>query len=383
MRIAFICSGLEPGRDGVGDYSRHLAVECIRRGHEAVILSLHDNGGAVSEIQTCEGIPVQCLRCPASLPWEERLQSAREFLTAFHPDWISLQFVPYGYHSRGMPWRLASGLKSLIAGRPLQIMFHELWISPGKASSLKHKLLGALQRWIIFRMIRILKPRAIHTSNPLYADLLRNGGAEPEELPLFGNIPVVDVGPEPALPEQLAASEVPVDAAGRSGWWWVLFFGTLHPEWRSEPFISILIRAAKRMDKRLCLISVGRIGVAGETIWETMQREYGEEIVFVKCGEQPEDRISLLLQLADFGVAASPLFLIGKSGTANAMFEHGLPVICPRDEGIAPSALPSNPLLYRCDASLEARLVEGLPKRAPARRVGEICTRFLAALTLE
>lgn len=32
MRLAFICVSLEPGRDGVGDYTRSLAAECIRQG---------------------------------------------------------------------------------------------------------------------------------------------------------------------------------------------------------------------------------------------------------------------------------------------------------------------------------------------------------------
>src|ERR1043166_8574031 len=42
MRIAFLCSSADPGRDGVGDYTRMLASECVRKGHECCIVALHE-----------------------------------------------------------------------------------------------------------------------------------------------------------------------------------------------------------------------------------------------------------------------------------------------------------------------------------------------------
>ncbi len=42
MRIAFVTSGLEPGRDGVGDYTSGLAEECARRGHTVTQIALND-----------------------------------------------------------------------------------------------------------------------------------------------------------------------------------------------------------------------------------------------------------------------------------------------------------------------------------------------------
>ena len=381
MRIAFICGSIEPGRDGVGDYTRRLAVECIRQGHECRIVALNDKRSAGCETQECDGVQIDCLRLPGSLPWKQRFEQAREFLSAFDPDWISLQFVPYGFHPKGIPWRLICGLKAVIAGKPLQIMFHELWIGFGAAAPLKERCIGALQRLCISRIIQTLKPRAIHTSNATYVGLLKRVGGLATELPLFGNIPVVDLGPESALPAQFVAAGIPSNPASRSGWLLAVFFGTLHPEWEPQPLLGILLRAAKRVGKRLCLVSAGRMGASGEALWAKMQRENGEEIVFIKCGEQSGEQISTLLQIADLGVAVTPRELMGKSGTVAAMFDHGLPVIYTRGDGNAGgSAEP--PFFHRCDEALESKLVEGLERRKPNPRVREICARFLASLPI-
>ena len=384
MRIAFICASLEPGRDGVGDYTRRLAAECIRQGHECRLLALNDSGEGDEVEQECEGVRVGCLRCPRSLPWEERMARAREEFSAFDPDCISLQFVPYGFHPKGIPWFLAGKLKALIEGKPLQIMFHELWIGFGAAAPLKERIVGALQRHCIFRLLRVLKPRVVHTSNATYVGLLKRGGVAALELPLFGNIPVHDIGPAPALPAPLLAAGIPADPEGRSGWWMVLFFGTLHHEWQPQPLAGILLRAAKLAGKRLCMVSAGRLGASGETLWDKMSRESGAEIVCVKCGEQSGEEISTLLQIADFGIAVTPWELMGKSGSAAAMLDHGLPILIARagaDAGVLAEGVPLvDPLFHRCDEALEAKLIAGLKKREPNPRVHEICAGFIASL---
>ncbi|MCX6967516.1 MAG: hypothetical protein NTZ46_07000 [Verrucomicrobia bacterium] len=387
MRIAFLCGNLEPGRDGVGDYTRLLAAECIRQGHECRILALNDCGEGGEEVQECGGVQIQCLRCPGSTSWKERFVKARDFLNGYDADWLSLQFVPYGFHPKGIPWCLTHDLSALIGERPLQIMFHELWIGFGAAAPLKQRLVGALQRQCILRMIRKLKPRAVHTSNATYAGLLKNGGVAAMELPLFGNIPVHDLGSEAVLPAQLSAAGIPADPADRRDWWLALFFGTLHHEWNPRPFTDLLLRAAERAGKRICMVSVGRLGAFGEALWEKMRLENGREILFVKCGEQSCEAISTLLQIADFGVAVTPWELMGKSGSAAAMLDHGLPILFTRDEpgvgALAEGRLLTDPLFHRCDDTLEMKLIGGLQRRAPSPRVREICARFIAALPIK
>jgi glycosyltransferase involved in cell wall biosynthesis len=225
-------------------------------------------------------------------------------------------------------------------------------------------------------MLRVLAPRVVHTSNATYIGLLKKAGIEAAPLPLFGNIPVVEKTVD--FPSQLAVAGI--DPTERGNWWLGLFFGTLHPEWEPQPLLGILLAAAKRANRRVGLLAVGRLGAAGEAIWERMMRDYGDEITFSKFGGQSAERISELLQIADFGIAASPWNLIGKSGSAAAMLDHGLPVIVTRKEEIAGVHFIPDPLLYRCDEMLESRLVSGLPKRAPESRVVPIAALFSKSL---
>ena len=123
MKIAFITSGLEPGRDGVGDYTRFLAQECTRQGAAVAALALNDALVKTDAPANSEALPM--LRLGRAQPWDVRFEQARRFLIEFAPDAISLQFVCYGYHPKGFAFRIAPFLQRLIGATRLQIMFHE------------------------------------------------------------------------------------------------------------------------------------------------------------------------------------------------------------------------------------------------------------------
>jgi hypothetical protein len=59
---------------------------------------------------------------------------------------------------------------------------------------------------------------------------------------------------------------------------------------------------------------------------------YNAEIQFQRFGEQSFENISQFFLSVDFGVATTPLSLIGKSSTVAAMLDHGLPVIVSRND---------------------------------------------------
>mgnify|MGYP003474349261 CR=1 FL=1 len=42
MKILFICGSLEPGKDGVGDYTRRFCGELLKMNYEVQILSIND-----------------------------------------------------------------------------------------------------------------------------------------------------------------------------------------------------------------------------------------------------------------------------------------------------------------------------------------------------
>jgi glycosyltransferase involved in cell wall biosynthesis len=383
MRILFLCSSQEPGRDGVGDYVRLLAGACARLGHACAIAALRDPfvAAPTASVIPAANEKISCLRIPPDREGLPKAELFHPFRDAFRPDWLSFHLVPYAFDLRGI-LRRPEEFQALVGDTArLHLMFHELWLGAGSPSPFRHYLIGPFQRRGIRRLLARTRPRLVTTSNPAYAEMLRPVWPEVELLPLFGNIPVSTSVPSPA--EAFPATGITEENRGE--WWIGLFFGSLHDEWRPEPFFGLLLRAAERAGKRVCLVLAGRAGETGEALWRGLQADYGTRIVFLNRGEQTTGILSALLQLADFGVAASPWQLIGKSGTAAAMLDHGLPVIVTRDDfqpylqgETAPS---SDPLIHRCDERLEAKLVAGLPKRPPQPRADGIAAAWCDRLS--
>jgi len=367
MVILFLTGSLEPGKDGVGDYTRRLAAACGRLGHECRLIALNDShlDGPVQTIESVEGVELHTLRLPATLTWARRSELALAFRAQHPPEWTSLQFVSYGLDPRGIVTHIARDLEQIMDGCPLQLMFHELWIGVGHSPPLKHRVIGQLQRRAIRKLVRRLQPRVVTTTNPFYRSLLAGLGIAASELPLFGNIPVV-----PILPRR--------DPGLSQG----LLFGSLYPEWKPEPLLGMWIGASAKTRKRPVLLSVGRLGTVGKAVWKKLQQDYSARVEFITLSEISAQAISGLMQLADFGLASSPWHLLGKSGSVAAMLDHGLPVIVTRDElPSSPSPSPSDiPLLHRCDEALEAKLVTGLPRRPPRDRVNDIARDFIRNL---
>ena len=374
MQILFLNSSLEPGRDGVGDYVRLLAGACSRLGHRCAAVALYDSFVKAPANSTWED-GTKSVRLPSVMSWPQRLKLAGDFREAFRPDWISLQMVPYGFQKKGILSALVPFFRAFAAEIPLHIMFHELWVGAGRPSPLHFRVMGWLQYCGIRRLLTETRPRLVTTSNPVYAAMLRDIDVQAEILPLFGNVPIDKHANQTEIAALLPGTGI--KEANRGEWWVGLFFGALHEQWKPEPFFSFLLRAARLAGRRVCLVSVGRSHGAQ---WNQVEKQYEREITFIDCGEQPVEIISALLQKADFGIAASPWGLIGKSGTVAAMLDHGLPVIVTRDDFHSfhrADRPPSvDPLVHHCDDQLEAKLLAGLPKRPPLAQVDEVAMQL-------
>jgi hypothetical protein len=360
MRIAFVCAGAEPGCDGVGDYTRRLAGELQRRGHATALLALNDRAIGAG-LQRAENE----LRFSRITPWSVRMREAREFLEEFQPDFLSLQFVGYGFDPNGLPLGLAARLRTLAAGIPWHAMFHELWIEPKKGW--EHKVLSRLQKAKVVDLCRTLKPRSVHTSIPYYQERLESAGVPCDLLPLFGNIPVV-----------------PADAVRNPDEWVFVFFGSLRLGWEPEPLLSRIEDARAAAGKARCrFVSVGRLGEYGEKLWEGMERSGHGHFEFEKRGELAAADISRELQSADFGIAISPHHLLGKSGAVAAMHDHGLPVVVNR---MVPGSAPAPGASVRAPRT-EILLDENFSKNLAAAKRGhcrqslsEVADAFLNSL---
>ena len=321
----------------MGDYTLRLASVLKGRGEEVLCLSMADRfispdeqSGDPTSLYV-EGYPVLLKRLSEKLSWKKRVTDLQNILNEFKPDWISLQYVPYGFNRRGLPFKLAGDLGALRGDFRWHIMFHELWIGEEAEYTKTQKMIGWLQKRIVRNLASATKA-ILHTSNPTYKMRLERAGCPAEILPLFSNLPVAP----PMFSRRNVMEEAGMDPESKSERVWIFaLFGAIYPQWDAESLFERIDNVAKREGNCRCLLLLlGRPG--GDALLERpiqacVQRNWS----FLNKGELPPSVISSYLQSADFGIATSPLSLIGKSGSAAAMQEHGLPVIVSRLEDLS------------------------------------------------
>lgn len=378
MKILFFCGSLEPGQDGVGDYTRRLAEECAARGHACSVIGLHDPG--VTRVTTHLN-DIRLIRLPATDPWPERLAGAAQHLQGFEPDWVSWQIVAYGFNARGyLPSALLEAAPEL-RGQRCHAMLHELWIGMEAGASWRARAIGWRQRRGVLCLLDRLDPDCIQTSQTVYQHALMREGIGAGRLGLFSNIPIAEPLPERRSP---LARWLPAAQTTGAAPLVALTFGTLHPQWRPAATVEWFLATARRLGRSPALIVTGRAGAHAPAILEHFRRQ-GVHVAVT--GELDAVAISHLLQAADFGIAAHPWALIGKSGAAAAMLEHGLPVLVPRDDwrlrdepALRPVA--TDALLARLGELDAARTDAWLAsRRAPAPALRETTDALLAALS--
>ena len=313
MKIIFICSCLEPGRDGVGDYTRRLACQLIKQGHNVAAISINDNyiNTPVNAAQQNEDVELAVLRLPSSYPLKKRLNNSQQYIDKFNPDWLSLQFVIFGYHPKGLPLWLHK-LALLGKGRKWHIMFHELWLGTEINTSKKHLLWGSLQQYLIKKLIAKLNPSLIHTHTQLYIRQLLGMGVQSKHLPLFGNIPVVSNNNDPKSFKKDRSINM-------------VLFGHIHPNAPVTQFAPEIADYAKIHQFKISLTLIGNNGKEIE-YWIKQFENSGIKVNVL--GEQPANYVSEIMSNSNFGISTTPVALLEKSGSVAAMREHGLPVIC-------------------------------------------------------
>jgi hypothetical protein len=315
LKIIFICSCLEPGHDGVGDYTRRLACELIRQGHVVEAISLNDKyiSDQCLEVQDFDSIDLPVLRLSTALPLTQKLNIAKGHIDEFNPDWISLQFVIFGYHPKGLPLWL-NKLAALGKGRRWHIMFHELWLGMELNASKKHLLWGKIQKQIVGSLIRKLKPNVTHTHTRLYQHKLLHIGLNSQHLPLFGNIPMLHAE-EGLLDKNFKTNKLLK----------FVIFGHIHPSSPVKYFCAEIAKYAVKNNIQASLTFIGNCGMEQEN-WVINCQEARIEVQIL--GQQSADNISKVLREATIGISTTPVALLGKSGSVAAMLEHQLPVIC-------------------------------------------------------
>jgi len=311
MKVLFLCGSLEPGQDGVGDYTRRLAGEIIRQGHQSLIIALYDY--KVSEVLCTDDFDlkqvIKTLRIPISLSWKKRIELIQIWIQENDPDWISLQYVPFAFQEKGLPFLLARQLKKISPGRKWHIMFHEMWV---RDKAFKFKILGSLQKIIVKKMTQRINASVIHTHLPLYYNDLTELSIPVRKLPLFSNFISESV---PTNPDKRTLR--------------VGFFNLVSEEPRVMAF---LIELYKKSIKRHLNFEILLIGGATECL-----KSFGNQLEKLEefknriryTGFLTNEMISKVISTCNVGVTPMNLSSVGKSGTSAAFLSQGIPLAIP------------------------------------------------------
>jgi hypothetical protein len=381
MKILFITGSLEPGRDGVGDYTVRLAAACTRLGHSCRIVALNDAFVSENRLDELvfEEITFPVLRLPGTGSPKGKSLHTQDFVRKFQPDWVSLQFVIYAFHPKGLPLFWIPFFRKIISGYRLHIMFHEVWADYRQDAPVLHRLMGSLQRRVVGWLFHSLKPLVSHTSNTFYQNMLRLNGISTRILPLFGNLRLANnVQSEWLFEIIFGQTGLKITSENRNGHRLFGIFGTLRSEGNPTPVLNA-IRSGNSTHTNL-ILAIGRNpNLAG---WQQLAKDY-PELHFVSLNEQPEERISAFFQLIDAGINTTNLMALGRSGTFAAMLEHGLPVLASPDFiKIYPQYQVAMPVYEQLFVMKEN---ENLPpdiwqKQPPRSRIPEIAAQFLKDL---
>lgn len=379
LKFLFIVGCLEPGYDGVGDYTKTLAQHLCQQGHSCLVVAIKD--------PFVIKIPVHLPSHP-SIPYATiRLRDVSkektyfsEIIKGFQPHYISLQFVPYAFDKRGLPFYLAKLLKPFAKEYNFHIMMHEIWIGFEPWSSLKHRLIGKLQRLCIQYLFKALQPQCVHTHTTIYKNHLQALYPGVSLLPLFSSIH--NTGCESSLEafqNLILEKDLSFKSYNRSVYWIFAFFGALHPEWPSEPLMKRIATAAKAEQKSVLILHFGHIG-RGQTTWEALEKHYSPAFKFFKLGPLLPKQIELILTHIDFGIATSPLHLLEKSASALTFLEWGCRLIVNRIErDVKLSTFFETRILKINTKDFTKRLAQA--KRSPySPRIDEACMQFLKNL---
>lgn len=313
MRIIFVCGSLEPGKDGVGDYTRRLCGELLKQGVMVGMLAYNDKyiHTKMETIQESDGYAIASLRLPHTWKSKARCKEAKNWIAIHNPDWLSLQFVPYAFHNKGWPFGLGSQLKKIGANRKWHAMFHELWLGLRKSDSLKYRVIGFFQKNIIIYFVNKINFQVVHTHTQVYMRELSDIDLNPIYLPIFSNIPVCK-----RISQKVVSDEKKIS---------FVMFGTIHPNAPIKKFAKEVFEYFSLKKGFSCnLTIIGKTGIE-QNNWV---KEFNLLDIEVNVyGELKAEEISHVLQDASFGITTNPIFVVEKSGTVAAMREHNLPII--------------------------------------------------------
>lgn len=250
---------------------------------------------------------------------KDRITKANEYINCFKPEWISLQYVPYGFNKKGMPFYLPATFEQFNTKAKWHIMFHETWVGMSVSSPFAHRMYGYFQKHILAILIKKLKPRLVTTTNRVYQLALQKKKISAACLPLFSNISV-----EKQDEDFISALEEKYKVDLKTGGNFKLgIFGTLYPEANLCKVVPAFIKE-KGADKKVVIILFGKNSRPAEL--EKLKQALPSAVVVIELGELSAHNTSHIFKLLNEAVLCTPIEYLGKSGAYAALRLHEVKV---------------------------------------------------------
>lgn len=316
-KILFLLGTLEKSKCGVSDYTHMLVDRLSKEGHTCICVAINDRylqNAHFSSYCFLDNNLFSYYRFSSSLTWKFRKLQLQKIIDSFSPSFISLQYVPYSFSDKGIPFQFCKLLNSLESFCDWHIMSHELWIMP-KSGMLKI-FVSFLQRQITLSIFESIKPKVLSVSNLFYQNVLSDLGFPSKILPLFSNIPCSLPPSNIRMPQNI---------------WKFVSFGRLSDDWDYQYFFKRVESSRLFYGINECYFYlIGNCGKYGSTIWSKLAEQCIDSFPsfhFITTGPLSCVEISHHFHSATFGICTTPIHLVDKSGAAAAMIAHGLPVI--------------------------------------------------------
>lgn len=190
MKILFITNNFPPLIDGVGDYTYNIAKQFAEHNHEVYIIC-RNNPQINTQIQKMTILPIigkwdcNCYKPIITFIKEKAI------------DVVSLQYVPHGFHPKGLPFpiiKLTKKIKS--CNTRLFTFFHEVSVEKEKGN-IKRMFLSILMQHISKKIIE--NSDYVATSIKYYKNMILRLVPDKKEIPL---IPIASNIPETVLSKE-------------------------------------------------------------------------------------------------------------------------------------------------------------------------------------
>ncbi len=187
MNILFITNKLPPAIDGVGDYTFNLAREFALHGNEVSIIC--------HITQSPPPLSAHIEIYPCIERWDSSsIPVIAQIINAKRCDIVSLQYVPHGFHPKGLPFGLIDIARSIKRqGVPLFTFAHEIY-ARAKVWQVRRYIASVLMQWISRQIIE--QSQYIATSIPHYRDMIEGLLSSPrgvEVISIASNVPYKEI----------------------------------------------------------------------------------------------------------------------------------------------------------------------------------------------